>query len=289
MTMDIHAEEFGQKLAVKLAERKTPVAPLPVSLPDEDDEHTLQHAGEGLGHAEGQSFMIEYENAKGEPSRRRVTVWSISIGASGVPCLVCFCHERKAMRSFRIDRIECFIDYDGVVHDDTAAFLREAFGISIEIAKKRQEVGRLDAFYMSTEVAKLLQEASYEKGERWASIMQLLKADAHILSAMSHADGFKHPEELTVMVQWCCRKASKVYPDLSEHEEEAIIRYLQRCRPQEKALVAACDEVLSRPVDAIVALVSTAKRVMNADGVQHPAEAELLEELAAHVCGRHGR
>src|SRR5690606_19646165 len=101
-----------------------PLGPPPVapSLPNEDvDEPGKQ----SLGFAEGQSFAIEYVDAAGRPSSRRITVYDIQMTSSGVPCLYARCHERGAMRSFRVDRIKYCIDYDGEVFDDVPAFLHE--------------------------------------------------------------------------------------------------------------------------------------------------------------------
>ena len=57
----------------------------------------------------GQALLLHYVNAKQEVSRRRVTVRKITQGG-GAFYLNAYCHERKAPRNFRVDRIVELID-----------------------------------------------------------------------------------------------------------------------------------------------------------------------------------
>ncbi|MEM7727851.1 MAG: hypothetical protein AAF311_01105, partial [Pseudomonadota bacterium] len=79
------------------------------------------------GHAEGQTFGIVYEDAKGNLTERYITVWSIKPGPH---CLIlnARCNLRERMRTFRVDRIDSVFDYDGEVYD-VYPFLEETFGI----------------------------------------------------------------------------------------------------------------------------------------------------------------
>jgi predicted DNA-binding transcriptional regulator YafY len=53
----------------------------------------------------GQSFAIEYRDALGELSKRRITVRALSWTQDDELCVKAFCWERKASRCFRADRI----------------------------------------------------------------------------------------------------------------------------------------------------------------------------------------
>lgn len=93
-------------------------------------------AAPDLGTAEGQSFEIEYCNSEGVHSDRRITVWGLKEGTSGIPMLVARCHKSNKTRTFRTDRIECVIDNSGEVHEDVPAFLHDTFGMPLEIARR---------------------------------------------------------------------------------------------------------------------------------------------------------
>jgi hypothetical protein len=138
----------------------------PIVIPPQDDE--IDSDADPLGSAEGQSFMIEYVDSKGQSSRRRITVYDIVGGRAGIPCLRARCHERNATRQFRVDRIRCCIDFDGEVHDDVAKFMAETFGMPILVAQSR---------------------ATAETEDRWSSIVAFLRSDAVLLAALSRVDG----------------------------------------------------------------------------------------------------
>src|ERR1700754_2186121 len=88
---------------------KVPVAPYPshlnVILPDEDDPESLVHR-EGIlkGHAEpvsGYCCIITYSDIRGRISQRRITCQKMS-SAGGVLYIYAYCHEREAVRQFRV-------------------------------------------------------------------------------------------------------------------------------------------------------------------------------------------
>lgn len=70
---------------------------------------------------DGQVIAIEYVDAKMEASRRRIVVREIEPLDEHV-WVRAVCLERRALRSFRLDRIQCVIDGDGVVHDPAEFF-----------------------------------------------------------------------------------------------------------------------------------------------------------------------
>lgn len=53
----------------------------------------------------GVAMAMDYIDAKGAESRRRVVVRSVARSSAGAVVLKCFCCERKAPRAFRVDRI----------------------------------------------------------------------------------------------------------------------------------------------------------------------------------------
>jgi hypothetical protein len=73
----------------------------------------------------GISIAIEYRDANGMLSRRRITLRRVFHASDGQSCVGCFCHERGAVRTFRFDRIVSVIDADGVVWQPREFFTKE--------------------------------------------------------------------------------------------------------------------------------------------------------------------
>lgn len=253
-------QAFAASLSEIVGSRPVHAPPAEIELPPED---TDEGAGGYLGDAEGQSFMIEYVDARGQRSRRRITVWSIVGGKDGVPCLFARCHERNANRTFRIDRIACCIDYGGEVFDDVPAFLAENFGMSAGLA--RSQAGAAET--------------------RWADIRNRIWADAVLLSAMCRADMTVRSVEVEAATAHLSAVAERQGAMLADGEIEAIARYTARLRPGIEAVSRALAQVSSRQPDDIRRTLLAAVRVMDCDGQRHPAEANLLNALSHELLG----
>jgi uncharacterized tellurite resistance protein B-like protein len=239
--------------------RPLPSAPRPVRLPEDDDVDTDQ--SETMGSAEGQSFMIEYVDSKGRASARRVTVWSIIAGAGGTPCLYAKCHERNAMRQFRVDRIRSCIDYDGEIFEYVPHFLQENFGMSI-----------------GASTASL-------RDDRWIDILDAVRADAVLLACVIRSDGSVHDAEIEAAFQhilWVAESAGRM---LDELQQAALKRYLARLRPTENALSSAMDAIQDGSSRRVERLLKACVTVMNADGRRDPREAQAINGIAKQIIG----
>jgi len=235
----------------------------PVDLPSADDEQERDAAG--LGAAEGQSFMIEYKDSKGQASRRRITVWHISESSrDGIPFLYARCHERQAMRTFRIDRIVNCIDYDGVVHSDVPRFLTDALGMSIGLASAAEDTAE----------------------RRWQLILARVKVDATLLAAMSRCDGHVAPSEVAAILR---HLAYIVESDgeyiLSEDDVARLDRHVARLRPTVEAIRRALKSAGAFHPDRLKRMLIAAAKVMDADEIRHPTEMRLLNVVALELLG----
>lgn len=250
-------------LAVTLHEHvnSRPIAdpPVFVKLPPTDDQET---DGESIGHAEGQSFLIEYVDSKGQPSLRRITVWNIISGYGGIPCLLAFCYERNARRQFRIDRIKSCIDFDGQVYADVPAFLVENFGMSTSMAS-----------------------ASAADGDRWHEVLGNIRTEATILSSIIRADGRLRLGEVDAVVEYLWRRAEATGIQLSPREVIALQRYVNRLRPTEDAIFRALDKLSHGSPSSINRLLSAAVVAMDSDGSRHNAEIALVNAIAKDLIG----
>lgn len=75
---------------------------------DDDLSEDMEPTSPGYG-ASGMAMQIRYRDSRGRGSMRRISVISVGGAESGF-LLRAFCHERRAPRSFRSDRIEEAID-----------------------------------------------------------------------------------------------------------------------------------------------------------------------------------
>lgn len=217
-----------------------------------------------LGHAEGQSFMIEYIDTEGQASRRRITVYDIVAGHGGIPCLRARCHERQATRQFRVDRIQCCIDFDGEVHDDVPEFMAETFGMPLWVARLKE---------------------TEESKDRWTSIVALMRNDAVLLSALARIDGTVKSSEVDEAVDHLARIIEKNGIFLTEAEVYAIKAYIRRLRPNSDAISRSLMGIRNVGADHVQRFLITAKKVIEADAILHSSEITLINDIARDLIG----
>lgn len=232
-----------------------------VILPDEDD--AISAKLEMLGYADGQSFAIEYLDSARRLSLRRITVWGVVAGAQGVPSLIAFCHERKAQRQFRVDRIQSCVDYDGEVFSDVPTFLAENFGMEIGLAGKK----------------------GHESDLRWRGILDTIRHDAVLLAALSRSDGKTVAVEVDIASNYLSQLAERQGVMLDDADILAIYRYANRLRPAEDAITRALHYVRELGPRHVQKLLLTAVALMDADGNRHPHEIELVNIISSELIG----
>lgn len=251
---------IASTLAFNVSSRPLSQSPRTIALPDVDEDSQI--SVEHIGHAEGQSFVIEYSDSKGRASSRRVTVWSIVAGTAGIPSLLAFCHERNARRQFRIDRIKCFIDYDGEVFDDVPTFLIENFGMTIGVANTKEPAGG-----------------------RWTEVLSLIRSDAVLLTAIIRADGKIADGEVDNVTAYLWKRAENTGHLLSASEVAAMQRYASRLRPTEDSIYRALDEISRRSPSEISRVLRAAVAAMDADGRRHDEEISLINAVSMDLIG----
>ena len=91
----------------------------------------------------GDAFcLLEYTDASGHPSRRRVSMRSLK-ESGGRIYLNALCFERSAMRQFRLDRITAMITEDGEVLEPADYFA--TYGVTLKERTKEQSDALRDA------------------------------------------------------------------------------------------------------------------------------------------------
>jgi Tellurite resistance protein TerB len=120
------------------------------------------------------SAFIHYEDSAGEISMRRITCKRISGHCGEAELITCFCHERQAWRTFRIDRIRdmCCAE-SGEILDPATHFEQLARTGALKVEDKAlNAIGRVlvflarcDGDYHPLEVAAL--DHHFERYARW--------------------------------------------------------------------------------------------------------------------------
>ncbi|WP_372094392.1 TerB family tellurite resistance protein [Tistrella mobilis] len=255
--------DVARRMAAHVERRPVPPAPRPVSLPPEDDDEIFVSRSLRGRNAHGQTFMIEYLNAKGEDSRRRITVLKIETMTTGALALYATCHERRAFRAFRIDRITCCIDLDGEVHDDVGRFLSVTLGIPVRLSAQR--------------------EPSEEA--RWRRLLNAARAEGIVLAALARIDGEVHDAEVDVLTATIMPILDSTGLDPTAEEIETIGRGLSRLRPSENTLYDALDTLRARGPAAVRRVMLGAVQLIQADGRLRPEEVALVNEVSMELLG----
>ena len=219
-----------------------------------------------LGFAEGQTFVIEYVDAGGRPSTRVITVRDVFGPGGDKPMLFAYCHTRKAMRNFRVDRIKTIADLNGEIYEDPAGFLVQALGMS--------EFGAADVG---------LDYRAEELVDAWPAMRKRIRVPATLLATISHADGEADITEINMMMRYCL----ELCPDLPTDRqlEKNLFNYLRRMRPSESMVNKALGVVGGFSHEEKADFLVACRELIEADGEVHPMEIEMLDAMSQDLIG----
>lgn len=253
----------SSRLAARIEAYIPPNAPLaPITDQNERAEKRALTASKPI--PSPATFMIEYTDAYGSFTRRRITVKGIQKASDGTPMLYAQCHERNEPRNFRIDRIKSCIDYDGVVHDDVEAFLSEAVDL------KPHRIRRTATGHLAID----------RTTNDWNTKRELLRPHVTVLTALALADGGVDPQEDEIIVDFCKEICARHRKAIGQ-DEDKLRRYIRRMRPAESTLDTACGKLATRSLADRRLLFCTAEDLIQVDGQVDDVEIAFLEDLRA--------
>jgi tellurite resistance protein len=234
----------------QVSEPRTPI------LPDIDAEE--DDCGAEEFECEGQSFMIDYVDSKGTSSRRSITVLSVKYNDQGMPYLGTRCHHRKAYRTFRVDRIEACIDYDGEVHV-TGPFLLDNLDLDVDA---RGAVSDINTSPL-------------------AAARKQARPHAILLAGLSRSDDYMHPDELGVLKMHC----ETLRNDLTLDECNKLGNNYHRLKPTADQMADAIEELRSEPPQLIEKFLLAANALIEVDGILDPDEIKLYDDFCVELTG----
>lgn len=215
---------------------------------------------------------IEYRDAAGAFSRRRVTLRRAYAADAG-HYIDAICHERKALRTFRTDRILSVIDQFGEIHD-ARMFFTETFGLDLSTATINREHKEAEGLDPNRIVA-----------QRAAMLRKRLHAELTLLVAIARSDSSFHIEELDAIEQFVEDSAARLVeagnlPDVFGPPEFDCLRpIIKGMRPQRDSLDGCVRALLSSDNASVERFLNAAHAVVQADGIIAEAEIDMLDWL----------
>lgn len=251
-----------------------------IQLQGEDDLDDLPGDGEGEGERAASDIAdvfcaMEYVSARGECTRRRITMKRFD-DAGAAPRLYAWCHERRAIRSFRLERIACFISVDGEV------LAPDAFWASIGISPPI--TAEASARPVASRPAASAIAAPAPRAD--LALRRSTRRQLRVLAGLGRCDGVYRPVEIEQMLQYALKEGEWDGIAPSEQETEAFRAYLGRLRPTREALSEALHDLFEAPRGKHRLYAREAERflaaacaVAQADGEIAPEEFQFLEDL----------
>lgn len=222
--------------------------------------------------------MIEYTDAAGNFSRRRVTMRHVDDNGE-TRTLFAYCHERRAMRAFRLDRISCLIDQDGEV-EDAAPWFDEILAVSdvAQIANPRPRSTTNDDHTVTP----------------YTALRRQITPPLTVLIAAARSDDYLHPKEVQKILRYAEDEAAflrdrGLLPGNPEAEEyEKLERTIRRLRPTREDLEAGFAAVAKLDVARQRHLARALAETAAADGRVDEIEAAIIEEFHEIGARQHG-
>lgn len=217
------------------------------------------------GQAEGQTFGIIYEDAKGNETERFITVWDISPGPHSL-ILKARCNLRKTTRAFRVDRIQGVFDHDGEVIE-VEPFLHETFGIELEHLtnfKPTPEPSQFDSF---------------------PKVRKHIKTEAVLFAGLALADGKFCEEEITIGTMRLNNLLEKQGFLLSPQGFSALSKYFRRMRPGFEEIDLALFEISQLSSERQTFFISAGLELIEADHVITEEENAMWLDFVQELTG----
>lgn len=138
--------------------KSSPMPPVPkqrkIRLPKEDEDHDVDKADLASDEPAGTAWFIIYEGSNGDDSERRITIRNV-VQTGEILYINAFCHERSALRKFRLDRIieatdlatgEVLTEYPDLLSNFTKLLPKDADGITHAVLREAKHALNILAF-----------------------------------------------------------------------------------------------------------------------------------------------
>ena len=206
----------------------------------------------------GLTFLLEYCDAEGKHSKRRITLQEIYV-SDGYLYLRAFCHERQDGRTFRGDRMLALVDLrTGQRHDTPLALLTEFSGEVFD---------------------GLVATGPEPSGQRRA--MNRCRDGIRILMFLARCDGTFHPDERQAVAQYCRARCEAERWDKLDYDLERLLTYADRQYPDRDTFISCVERIVEKADtgEHLRMVLGSSALVVMADGTVTGAEAEFSRDL----------
>lgn len=231
-----------------------PVVPAVDDVESTDDSPTSRVGKSDLAPL-NRALVIEYEDAAGEPSTRRINLKEI-FGSRGRIYLECYCLERQAPRRFRADRV---IDvYCGVTGED--------IGPPERLFQPRYTDDDAFARARKPSPPKILVQESDD--------LRRMRAALRVLMTIARSDGRVHPGEEKVVGDFISLHWR------GDENGDGLMMEALCLAPSFEGFLDSCNAVFAEADDLAVAVIQVAGPLCMADGDVTDREISLLEDIS---------
>lgn len=225
----------------------------PVDMDFGDDEEPDLESIAGVG------CVLTYQDSRGAASMRRVTCRRLTDNA-GTHYLKAFCHERSALRTFRLDRIsDVACGATGEIYRPSAIFFSRFI--------LEQDTGSTVGFGLSVQAA------------------ADLRACLNVLTFIARVDGRFIGSERETLQGFCQSYAVRYASD--KFNLDGAMRYAVDLAPDAETFYVALERLTrERAPDGLRELVARfAVRMMDADGIQDDREFRYVNAVRDYLLG----
>lgn len=235
-----------------------------LAVKDGDDE--IDNGGErSIG---GEMLVLDYRDAAGFDSRRRITVDSFD-----GTYIRAWCYERSAHRKFRVDRVVSLATIDGEVLENLDDILMDTNANALV----RVIFGKMGAEEHEAWRAQLPNQISFN--EHWLKLMpQLL-----LLIAVARSDGGTHVKENIAIVEYMKRSFDQSKHELTDRQAKIAARRIEGYFPEEFEIAAAVPALRGLTKAALKTFMACCKSVILADGKMAPEQIKFLKRLSDDI------
>lgn len=224
-------------------------------------------------------WMIEYEDSHGDITQRRVTMRCVE-ERGGQRYLYAHCHERNALRMFRLDRISCLISPDGEVEEAGAWFDATLGGC--EIAEFTPTARGQGTKPLKADLS------------TYTTLKRHIAPGMILLTAAARSDNILHPREIDRILRFAedcafdLRDTGKLPYGIQGDDFDKLERTVRRLRPLTSDVEEAFVEISNWPRDRTKHLFNALKATALADGIVDEIEVGFMEALRNHALRQHG-
>lgn len=226
---------------------------------------------------------MEYRDAQGEVSERRVTLLMMSGSAETPVYLDGRCHLRNARRKFRFDRILSLRGLPGLGPDASPQDVLMALAdLSLGAHAQRPppyETGRkARPPRPEAPTPKAPSRARAPDAPAFNATRNRYRPELRLLAFLAKADGEMHPGEIAAIDAFAQGLASEIdAPDWTQADTAALTAYLQRLKFSAETERLCLDQLRHWHPDMSRRFARVAALLMEADGRIDPAERAMLE------------